>query len=95
MDHHLQGELFAAIGTSPEEYDFEKPQRLLQAWGRQHGVTVLDLLPAFKESPDPAQLYFYNDIHWTEAGHALASAAIIPLMERHLMTRHLLNLADH
>jgi hypothetical protein len=91
VDHHLQGELFAALRIPPEKYDFEKPQRILKEWGQNHGVTILDLLPAFQQSPNPAQLYFQNDIHWTEAGHALASAAMIPLVERHLITRHLLH----
>lgn len=90
LDHHLQRELMAALGTTPEEYDFEKPQRILQAWGHEHGVTIVDLLPTFKQSPDPAKLYFYNDIHWTAEGHALASTQIIPMVERHLITLHLL-----
>jgi lysophospholipase L1-like esterase len=90
FDHDVQRELFAALGTIPEEYDFEKPQRILQAWGQAHGIPLVDLLPAFKQQPDPAKLYFSNDIHWTAAGHALASTHIIPMVERHLTTLHLL-----
>jgi hypothetical protein len=95
LDHHLQRELFKALGTSPEEYDFEKPQRLLQAWGQEHEIAILDLLPAFKQWPDPEKLYFRNDIHWTEAGHALASAQIIPMVERHLSAVQLLHSEAH
>ena len=95
LDHYLQNELFTALGTTSEEYDFEKPQHILKAWGQDKGVTILDLLHAFKHSPNPGKLYFHNDIHWTEAGHALASAEIIPMVERHLRTLQLPHSGAH
>ncbi len=81
IDLQLQNEYLAAFRQSREQYNFEKPQQLLTAWGREHGVPVLDLLPAFKAVGSPESLYFQNDIHWNAAGHALAAQAIRPVLE--------------
>ncbi len=81
IDLQLQNEYLAAFRQSRGQYNFEKPQQLLTAWGREHGVPVLDLLPAFKAAGSPESLYFQNDIHWNAAGHALAAQAIRPVLE--------------
>lgn len=40
------------------------------------GLWCRSLLPEFLERPEPATLYFPDDIHWTAAGHEAAAAAI-------------------
>ncbi len=89
LDPDLRRELMTALGTGPDHYDFTKPQRLLTAWCEQHGVLVVDLLPAFEQVLDRTGLYFQNDIHWTKTGHDLAARTILPILQRQIATRHL------
>lgn len=87
FDPDLQNEYLGAFASSEERYDFGKPQRLLNAWAREEGVQVIDLLPVFRAMGTPGDLHFRNDIHWNEAGHALAAEAIAPVLRRQLQSR--------
>lgn len=87
FDRGLQSEYLAAFGQSAERYDFGKPQRLLQAWAREEGVQVIDLFPFFQAAGSPGALHFRNDIHWNEAGHALAASALAPALRERLEGR--------
>lgn len=58
-------------------YDFAQPQAVLRERFAALGTTVIDLLPAF--SADGRCLYM-NDTHWTEQGHALAAAELLPVV---------------
>ena len=89
LDRDLQRDLMNSLGTRPDQYDFEKPQRLLRAWGEQHHIMVVDLFPAFRREADPSAFYFENDIHWTKAGHALAAKTLWPLLQSEIVTRQL------
>lgn len=56
------------------------PQSILAQYAREHDVLFLDLLPVFREyfttsSPDTSDL-FLNAMHFSSAGHELASKAI-------------------
>ena len=89
VDRDLQRNLMNALGATPDQYDFEKPQRLLKAWGEQQHIIVVDLLPAFRGQAAPSAFYFENDIHWTKAGHKLAAKTLWPLLKREIATRQL------
>ena len=78
VDPSIQDRFLAGIEASPDQYDFEKPQRLLRAWSAKHGVPMIDLLPVFRSNPRPDRLYFQNDYHLTAAGHSLTAAALLP-----------------
>ena len=53
------------------------PQLALVPRLRQRGIPTLDLLDAFRWSPDPAGLYLWSDgIHLSARGHAVAARAI-------------------
>ena len=77
-DGALMKDYLAAVGATPDRYEFTKPQRLLRAWCAQRGEACLDLLDVFGHGQDVGRLYLSNDPHWSREGHALAEAAILP-----------------
>jgi lysophospholipase L1-like esterase len=65
----------AAYALRDEDWDMDRPQRILAAWAEAHGAELVDLLPAFREAaarPGP-RLYFFPDSHLNPAGHAVAA----------------------
>jgi len=62
-----------------EDFDLEKPQRLLAAQGAADGFAVVDLLPALRDAAAPGgdPLYFARDPHWTARGHEVAAGALL------------------
>lgn len=70
-----------------DDFDLEKPQRLLGAMGAADGYAVVDLLPALRAAArDGEPLYFARDPHWTARGHAVAADAVLAaLRERGLL----------
>jgi hypothetical protein len=61
-----------------EDFDLEKPQRLLSAFASAHGIPLIDLLPTLRLARETGgPLYFETDIHWTPRGHAVAADEIL------------------
>ena len=58
-----------------EEYALDKPNRRLAAAAARHGITLLDLSPAFLAAAVTETL-FHRDSHWNAAGHELAADTI-------------------
>jgi alginate O-acetyltransferase complex protein AlgJ len=50
------------------------------------GVSVVDLLAAFRAAGDPRTLYYRTDTHWSQTGAALAAKAIAAAIPAHLLT---------
>lgn len=86
LDQGLQRDFIVAVGGRREQYDFEKPQRLLTEWCRQQKVICHDLLETFKRDYHPGTLYFSNDFHWSAAGHKVAAAALLSTLQKQLFT---------
>jgi hypothetical protein len=84
VDRELQRVYLESIDAPPKRYDFEKPQRLLDAWGKANGVPIIDLAPVFRPEVAHGRLYIANDFHWNEAGHALAAASLLPVLRKSL-----------
>jgi hypothetical protein len=62
-------------------FDYERPQRLLDAWTIEHGWTYIPLLPTFREYHGRTGVYlhgFGDQIggHWNEEGNRLAAEVI-------------------
>jgi lysophospholipase L1-like esterase len=57
-----------------------KPQRLLGDLCREHRVPFLDLYPTFSQAYDAGQTLFRDGVHLVEAGHRLASSAILDFL---------------
>ena len=61
-----------------EDFDLEKPQRLLSEFAAARGIPLIDLLPALRRARErDGPLYFQTDIHWTPRGHAVAAEEIL------------------
>jgi len=54
----------------------DQPQRVLNAYGKEAVVPIIDLLPAFQAHAGE-QLHFEKDFHWNEAGHELAANELL------------------
>jgi len=66
-------------GLRDEDFDLEKPERLMAQFAAEAGIPLIDLLPALRrarESPGE-RLYSRKDIHWTARGHAVAADEIL------------------
>lgn len=65
-------------GLRDEDFDLEKPQRLMAGFGSAAEIPVIDLLPALRRARDDGErLYSRPDIHWTARGHAVAAEEIL------------------
>ncbi|MEM7203738.1 MAG: hypothetical protein AAF628_25975 [Planctomycetota bacterium] len=72
-------------GLNPEEYDLAHPNDALVAWGREHGVEVVDLLPPFRQvTTSGPGIRLYLDVHFNAEGHQLAAATLAPRLAPHL-----------
>jgi hypothetical protein len=65
-----------AFGVRPEDWDMDRPQRILREWATgRDGVELVDLLPVFRNAaPSSPRFYFFPDSHMTTAGHAVTAA---------------------
>jgi hypothetical protein len=86
-DGALMNDYLAAVGASPERYDFDKPQRMLNDWCTRRAVRCLDLLASFRSEPEARRLYLVDDPHWSAAGHVLAAQTILPVLREQLDRR--------
>lgn len=80
LDRDLQREFLSTMGSSPDAFDFSKPQKALVEWCRNRDVACVDLLARWKNGPPRDALYFPNDTHWTEGGHVRAATEILPVL---------------
>jgi lysophospholipase L1-like esterase len=63
--------------ADPEEYDTQKPNRLLAEFCREEGIHFLDLYPIFEAAADRGESFYYPlAAHWNPHGHELAARAL-------------------
>ena len=62
-----------------EDFDLEKPQRILAERAAARGIALIDLLPVLRaaRADGGPPLYFPRDTHWTPRGHQVAADAIL------------------
>lgn len=60
-----------------EDYDLERPQRLLVEFLSERGIAYVDLLPHFREAAEKARLYLPHNTHWNFAGNRLAARLLL------------------
>jgi hypothetical protein len=66
------------FGLRDEDFELDKPQRLLAEHAAAAGIALVDLLPALRAARDTGgPLYSRRDIHWTPRGHAVAADEIL------------------
>jgi hypothetical protein len=76
VDPAVRADVLASAARPAEPYDFEWPETELARRLAAAGVTVVDLLPAFRAAPESPRLYRRLDMHWSVAGNAVAADAI-------------------
>jgi SGNH hydrolase-like domain, acetyltransferase AlgX len=60
-----------------EDFDREKPQRILAAFAAENGIPLIDLLPTLRAAHrSGGAVYFTRDTHWNPRGHAVAADEI-------------------
>ncbi len=98
--------VLAALGRPDADFDWDAPQRWLDALLARNGVPCLDLLQPMRaesggESEDGGgaeahlPLYSADDTHWSVAGNALAATLIARQLERQLMPTGRRAASDH
>jgi hypothetical protein len=78
----VEPEAWAAVvrtyGLREEDFDLEKPQRILAAFAAERGIPLIDLLSPLRAArASDGPLYFSRDTHWTPRGHAVAADEIL------------------
>ncbi len=64
------------LNLNGEDYDLERPSRILQEFGKENNVPVLDLLPSLRVQDPTKPLYHLLDGHWNEWGNSLVAREI-------------------
>ena len=75
VDQTLVEEVLSATGTRREDYDFNRPQRVLGGTLESADIEVLDLLPIFRRASLGEALYRPQDTHWNRRGNEFAAMA--------------------
>jgi hypothetical protein len=68
-------------GLDPEAFDVERPNRGLLAGCAAHQLWCLDLLPGFRAAGAAPLYQGLGDMHWNDAGHALAAGLLAEEIE--------------
>ncbi len=80
VDDSLVDEVLRHDGGSRDDYDFERPQRVLGDALDASGIQVLDLLPVFRAAAAGGALYRPRDTHWNRRGNELAAAVLADVL---------------
>ena len=83
--HEIDKQRYAeAFAVAPDEWDMDRPQRILADWARQQGAESLDVLPALRDaaSSGSERMYYFPDSHLTAAGHRVIAEQL-----RHYLAR--------
>jgi len=65
-----------------EDFDLDKPQRILSEYAVATGIPMVDLLPVLRAARHTGgPLYFRRDIHWTSRGHEVAADEILQRLD--------------
>lgn len=74
LQEELLDRLVRTHGVPRAMFDIKRPHKILEEFGRVHGVPIIDLLPAFADAGARGEELTRG--HWTAAGHRVAAEAI-------------------
>ncbi len=68
-----------AFRLQSEDWDMDRPQRILRRWADEHNAELLDCLPELRLDArrDAKRLYYFPDSHMTAEGHARVADALV------------------
>ena len=65
-----------------------RPQELIEAFGRKHEITVINMMPEFQDAARTTfPLYYEGDGHWRPAGHKVAAASLFKAVAPYIRER--------
>jgi len=67
-----------------EDFELDRPQRILKEFFINQGIDYIDLLPMLRQSENNA--YYAKDPHFNVAGHSIAAAALFQHISNQLNT---------
>ena len=72
-------DLVTEASIQEAELDIEAPQRMMETFGSEVGLSIIDLLPNFQYARDKCncQLFIEDDGHWNEQGHLVATEGVV------------------
>jgi hypothetical protein len=83
VDATVRNEVLSRLDLDPGAYDFDGPQRRLNAFAEEHGIAVLDPLPTLRAlHEDDDRLYIPNNTHWNERGNRIVGEMLADLIAR-------------
>lgn len=81
VDDAVRARTMQDFRFTPDEVDWDRPQRELAAQAQALDLPLLDLLPVFREHPDRYGLYLPLDTHFTALGHSATADALTTFLE--------------
>jgi lysophospholipase L1-like esterase len=78
----MRGPLLAA----GYEMDVDSATTRFKAALQPLGLPILDMLPAFRQAPDPHRVFFDSTVHLTPTGHAIAADAMLAFLDARGLT---------
>ncbi len=69
----IRAKVIEYSGTNTGDYDFDRPNRVLERHLRARGIDYLDLTEAMIKEGGSERLYKPNDTHWNVAGNRVAA----------------------
>jgi len=76
-----------ATKNRPDDYERDRPQRLIGVYARQTGIPVLDLLPALRAAETQEHTYHLRNTHWNARGNRVAGEEIADFILGHVDRR--------
>jgi len=76
VDQTLVEEVLSSSGSRREDYDFNRPQRVMGRTLESAGIEVLDLLEIFHRASSGDSLYRPQDTHWNRRGNEMAAESL-------------------
>ncbi len=83
VETKLYQQILKQFGKSRDEFDLDKPQKVLQDYCQSRQISCLDLLPTFRKNGSEGGLYALQETHYNNAGNQLAATTIV----EHLTSR--------
>jgi len=80
VDQGLVEQVLSSTGTRIEDYDFDRPQRVLGRALESEGIEVLDLLPIFRRASSGDELFRPQDTHWNRRGNEVAAESLVDFL---------------
>ena len=75
LNQDLRLSMLNCLGKEKEDYDFDKPRKILNEFFESNNIYYIDLLPFFSKYKS-FETYGYLDTHWNAFGNQIAADAI-------------------